>query len=121
MQYKSQLVIKGEALAEFIMGWIENKLINEFDNASMEVVYLGKLTLDFLMVYVDEDCNSKGLRVRIATFTPQRGLIEQCIKIAFLTTNNVVKYEVLLLVLYKLCSLEAKKVLVHSDSRLIVN
>lgn len=72
------------------------------------------------MVYVNEACNSKGSRIGIAIFTPTEGLIEQCILIAFPTTNNVVECEALLLVLRQPHSLEAKKVLLYSDSHLIV-
>lgn len=66
-------------------------------------------------------CNSKGSGVKIAIFIHTGGLIEQYIKIYFLTTNNVVEYEELLLALCQLHPLKVKKILLYSDSSLIVN
>lgn len=60
-------------------------------------------------------------RVGITIFTPIWGLIKQCVRIAFPTTNNVVEYEALLLSLRQLHLLRAKKVLIYTDSRLTVN
>lgn len=57
----------------------------------------------------------------IVIFTPIRGLIEQCLHITLHATNNVAEYKALLLALYQLITLGANKVLIHNDSRLVVN
>lgn len=59
-------------------------------------------TLSLWKAYVDELSNSRGSTVRVVIFIPTGGY-------------NVVWYESLLLALHQLMSLEAKRVLVHSD------
>lgn len=73
------------------------------------------------MVNVDGDCDSKGLGVGIAIFTPMGGLIEKCIWFSFLATNNIDEYEVIFLEIHQLYSLESQKVLIYSNSHLIIN
>lgn len=78
-------------------------------------------TLEVWNVFVDEVCSSKAIGIGIVIFTPDGGIIEQGIQIEFQSINNVVEYEAILLALHRLRSLRAHHVVMHSDSRLVVN
>lgn len=105
----------------FVTEWIEDKLVIDPKNPSQEFVPIAMVTVKLCTIYVDMACNSKCLRVGITIFTSTGGLIEKCISFAFPTTNNVVEYKELLVALYQLHSLEAKILLLYTDSHLIVN
>lgn len=53
-------------------------------------------------VYVDKANNAKGAGVDILFFNTEREMIKQSVMITFLETNNVVEYEVVLLILKEL-------------------
>ena len=47
-------------------------------------------------VYVDSVVNQRGSKVGLVVVSPERIIIEKSLRLGFLTTNNEVKYEALL-------------------------
>lgn len=58
-----------------------------------------KQRVKFWVVFVDGTSNAKGAGVGIVIFTIDEGMIEQSVGINFTATNNVAKYETIMLAL----------------------
>lgn len=72
-------------------------------------------------MYEDEASKAKGTSVGIVIFYTEGGMIEKSVKITFLATNNVAKYEATLLALKELKEFRIEHASMHNDSRLVVN
>lgn len=70
---------------------------------------------------MDRANNAIDAGIGIVIFNTKANMIEQSVRITFLATNNVVKYEEVLLALKELKGLEAKHESICSDSWLLVN
>ena len=71
-------------------------------------------------VYVDGATNQRGLGVELVLVSPKKITIEKSLRLGFLTTNNEVEYEALLMGMVMVQKMGGKIVEIFSDSRLVV-
>jgi ribonuclease HI len=74
---------------------------------------------DMWTVYIDGSSTKTGSGAGILIKTPEGSLIEQAVRFDFVATNNEAEYEALILGLKSLLKLDAKKVRIHTDSKLV--
>ena len=71
-------------------------------------------------VYVDGASNQKGLRVGLVLISLEKVIVEKYLKLGFLTTNNEVEYEALMMEMVMVQKMGGKSIKVFSDLRLVV-
>lgn len=64
---------------------------------------------------------AEQLALALVLSDPEGNLIKEALRLRFSTTNNAVEYEALLVGLQLVCSLKARKIVVRSDSQLVVS
>ena len=64
--------------------------------------------------------NQRGSRVGLALISPEKITIEKSLRLSFLTTNNEVEYETLLVGMNMVQKIGGKTVEIFLDSRLVV-
>lgn len=76
---------------------------------------------DHWKLFVDGASNDQGAGSRIVLITPNCIALEQAIKMEFTALNKESKYEALLIGLRQAIDLEITKIVIYSDSQLVVN
>ena len=71
-------------------------------------------------VYVDGASNQKGLRVGLVLISLEKVIVEKYLKLGFLTTNNEVEYEALMMEMVMVQKMGGKSIKFFSDLRLVV-
>ena len=69
------------------------------ESSSMDGKLVGMISLQEPLswkVYVDSVVNQRGSKVGLVVVSPERIIIEKSLRLGFLTTNNEVEYEALL-------------------------
>ena len=72
-------------------------------------------------MYCDESSNQRGCGAGVVIMTPEEAIIEQAIKLGFDASNNEAEYEALLIGLRNALHLDARRLLVFYDSKLVIN
>lgn len=72
-------------------------------------------------VYVDGEQNHKGVGLGLAIFLPYVDIAYRSVRCGFPAMNNVAEYKAMLLGLDTARELGARKVIIHSDSQLVIN
>ena len=72
-------------------------------------------------VYVDGASNQKGLRVGLVLISLEKVIVEKSLRLGFLTTNNEVEYEALMMEMVMVQKMGGKSIKVFSDLRLVVS
>lgn len=129
LQYKSHSTIKGQALANFIVECSFTKHANALSHplSTTEISVRSETLIgstQILLVwklYVDGASNMNGSGVKIILINPKEQVLQYDIRFEFLATNNIVKYEALLLGLRLVEALKAYPFQAHSDSQLVVS
>ena len=71
-------------------------------------------------VYVDGASNQKGSRVGLVLISLEKVIVEKSLRLGFLTTNNEVEYEALMMEMVMVQKMGGKSIKVFSDLRLVV-
>ena len=72
-------------------------------------------------VYVDGASNQKGSRVGLVLISLEKVIIEKSLRLGFLTTNNEVEYEALMMEMVMVQKMGGKSIKVFSDLKLAVD
>ena len=72
-------------------------------------------------VYVDGASNQKGSRVGLVLISLEKVIVEKSLRLGFLTTNNEVEYEALMMEMVMVQKMGGKSIKVFSDLRLVVD
>ena len=67
-----------------------------------------------------ESWNSKGARASVVIYSPSKNRSAFAVRLEFDSTNNVAEYEAIVLVLRKLKAMGVRRVVLKSDSQVIV-
>lgn len=103
LTFEPKRAIKGQALADFVA----------------EMTPLTPKNLEW-KVHIDVASSSSSTGAGVILEAPDGVVIEQAIKIYFKVTNNQAKYEALIVGLQLAHFLDAKQILIHNDSQLVV-
>ena len=106
-------------VAEFV----ESPLEEEIEKQDMDGKSVGMVSLQEPLswrVYVDGAVNQRGSRVELVLISPEKITIEKSLRLSFLTTNNEVEYETLLVGMNMVQKIGGKTVEIFLDSRLVV-
>ena len=71
-------------------------------------------------VYVDGASNQKGSRVGLVLISLEKVIVEKSLRLGFLTTNNEVEYEALMMEMVMVQKIGGKSIKVFLDSRLVI-
>ena len=71
-------------------------------------------------VYMDGASNQKGSRVGLVLISLEKVIVEKSLRLGFLTTNNEVEYEALMMEMVMVQKMGGKSIKVFSDLRLVV-
>ena len=71
-------------------------------------------------VYVDGASNQKGSKVGLVLISLEKVIVEKSLRLGFLTTNNEVEYEALMMEMVMVQKMGGKSIKVFSDLRLVV-
>ena len=107
IEYRPRATIKAQVLADFIV---------EFTYPYKEE----KLPMETWMVQTDGFATKKVRRVEVVLISPEGEILKYAVRLQFSTTNNEVKYEVLLTGLSLAKALGAKNLIIQVDSQLII-
>ena len=72
-------------------------------------------------VYMDGASNQKGSRVGLVLISLEKVIVEKSLRLGFLTTNNEVEYEALMMEMVMVQKIGGKSIKVFSDLRLVVS
>ena len=72
-------------------------------------------------VFMDDASSAMGVGVEIDIITPEGIRLEYSFRLGFRASNNEIEYEALLVGLRAVLGMGARKVEIHSDSRLVVS
>ena len=72
-------------------------------------------------VYVDGASNQKGSRVGLVLISLEKVIVEKSLRLGFLTTNNEVEYEALMMEMVMVQKMGGKSIKVFSDLKLVVD
>ena len=115
--------IKGQVLANLVVEFTK-PLIEELEaTGDMDEKLVGTVSQYHLQtweVYVDGASNQKGSGVGLVLISPEKVIIEKSLSMDFLTTNNEVEYETLLIEMTMVQRMGGKSIKLFSDSRLVV-
>ena len=92
--------IKGQVLADLVAEFTEPPMEELIPAEKMDGKLVGTISQHGLSpweVYVDGASNQKGLRVGLVLISLEKVIVEKTLRLGFLTTNNEVEYEVLLM------------------------
>ncbi|XP_052206746.1 uncharacterized protein LOC127811074 [Diospyros lotus] len=106
-QYQPRQAIKGQALADFIVECTHSSKVGENKQAEW-------------LLFVDGASGLQGSGTGIVLVSPEGETLEYSLRFAFSSTNNVAEYEALIAEMRIARKLEVTRLVVHSDSQLIV-
>lgn len=116
ISYQPRVVIKAQALADFIVERTDtNQGLESDDGTSRDKISETRVIL------VDGSSREQGARVWVILVSPEREEVSYAIKFEFKATKNQAKYEVFIARLKLVQALRAEKVKVRTDSQLVVN
>ncbi|KAM1113485.1 hypothetical protein ACFX2B_045602 [Malus domestica] len=121
------MAIKAQALADFIakftpsLGDATEQPNDPSKAAEHTLVAPTSPNGDFWHLHVDGTSNYKSSRAGMVLITPNGSILEQAIALGFKASNNEAEYEALLAGLRMAKDLGMKKLVIHSDSQLIIS
>lgn len=121
LKYHPWMAIKGQALADFIV----ECSFSEPDSDGQESGMVGSVSevqsvLKSWTLYVDGSLTSDISRAEVILTSLEGFKVQQAICFGFKATNSEVEYEAILAGLQLAKSLEVQKLIVYSDSQLVV-
>ncbi|XP_058103396.1 uncharacterized protein LOC131246956 [Magnolia sinica] len=119
IHYKPQTVIKGQALADFIVEVTVQPTIPIADLAESSDRF--PPNPPFWSIYIDGSSNSKASGARVVLETLDHTVIQYALRLGFQASNNIAEYKALLLGLQLAASLGVTHLNMYSDSQLVVN
>ena len=99
IKYMPRTSIKDQVLADLVVEFAEPLFEENGESSSMDGKLVGMISLQKPLswkVYVDSVVNQRGSKVGLVVVSPERIIIEKSLRLRFLTTNNEVEYEALL-------------------------
>ena len=116
--------IKGQVLTDLVAEFTEPP-IEELESAeNMDEKLVGTISqyrLPAWEVYVDGASNHKGSGIGLLLISPKKVIIENSLRLDFLTMNNEAEYEALLTGMAMVQRMGGKSVKLFLDSRLVVS
>ena len=106
IQYKSRLSKKGQVLVDFIAELPQSETCPD--------------NLDWWTLNIDEPSKQSGAGIGLQLRTPSGDKIEQAIRLGFSASNNKSEYEAILVGLELAAALSANRLLIQSDSQLVI-
>ncbi|XP_074378647.1 uncharacterized protein LOC141720196 [Apium graveolens] len=127
LEYCPHMIIKGQALADFILEFdaeVDNKAIVLAEPSSQGNSHDGKreeLPHPWWILHIDGAVNNNGSGDGIVLVTPEGHRLMSVIHFKFYVTNNDVEYEALINGLKLAQEVGAVNMIIRSDSELVVN
>ena len=123
--YKPRSTIKGQALADFVAEFTYNEsiyLLNHHQRIESNA-HPPEPSVPTWELYVDGSSNMKGSGAGLVLITPppHQAIIEYALRFGFHGSNNEAEYEALLAGLPVAATLGPQKIVIYSDSQLVVN
>ncbi|XP_066320767.1 uncharacterized protein [Miscanthus floridulus] len=109
IRYVSCTAIKSQALADFIVEWMEVQLLTP------------DITHEYWMMYFNGLVMAPDLGARVVLISSNGNRLRYTICLHFSASNNVVEYEALINGLCIAIKLSAMWLYTHSDSELVIN
>ncbi|XP_022849846.1 uncharacterized protein LOC111371929 [Olea europaea var. sylvestris] len=109
---EARAAIKGQVLVDFVVKFANLPEVDEI----MEHVEPPTWNL-----FVDRSAGNAGLNAKVVLISPEGHKLNSGVRFGFKATNNVAKYEALLAGLRLAKEMKAKRLLINSDSQLIVS
>ncbi|CAL8169972.1 unnamed protein product [Prunus armeniaca] len=117
IRYQPQTAQKGQVIADFLVECYPPSEQQKSHNEVKEASNVDKAQWE---LYVDGSSNQAGAGVGIVLSSPEGVDLEYSVRLDFPASNNVAEYEALVLGLQLARTLKVGRLVVHSDSRLIV-
>lgn len=115
IQYRPRTAIKGQAVADFLLEFINPEAEPGSDDRPQEGKECSPWTL-----FVDGSCNKFGSGAGVVLKNPSKEIIARAFKIEFPVTNNEAEYEALVTGLRMAKDLDVRRLAVFCDSKLVV-
>ncbi|XP_062100796.1 uncharacterized protein LOC133806720 [Humulus lupulus] len=116
--YKPRTSLKSQVLADFIADFTPNMHVQ----AEKELCCLTEgQPVGIWKLQVDGSSNTRGSGLGLVLTSPQGDVIEQAVRCRFKATNNEAEYEAMIARLGLAKDMGVKKIVVFSDSQLVVN
>ncbi|XP_022877052.1 uncharacterized protein LOC111395302 [Olea europaea var. sylvestris] len=110
--FKARAAIKGQALADFVAEFANLPEVDEI----MEPIEPPTWNL-----FVDRSAGEVGSEARVVLISPEGHKLTSTVRFGFKATNNVAEYEALLTGLRLATEMQVKRLLISSDSQLVVS
>jgi ribonuclease HI len=107
--YVPQMVIKSQALADFVVEWTETQQPPPL------------VTGEHWIMYIDGSFTLNGARGGVVLISPKGDQLLYVIRLHFHATNNVAEYEALVNSLRTATEIRIQRVYIRGDSELVVN
>ena len=115
--------VKGQVLTNWVAEFVEIPSEKELEERNMDGKSVSVISLQEplpWMVYIDGVVNHRGFVVGLILISLEKITIEKSLRLGFLTMNNEVEYETLLVEMTMVQKMGGKTVEIFSDSRLVV-
>ena len=115
--------IKAQVLADLVAEFIKPEIEELPLDGNMDeklVDTISQYCLPTWEVHVDGASNQKGLGVGLVLMSPEKVVIEKCLRLDFSATNNEAEYETLLEGMAMVQRMGGKSIKLFSDLRLVV-
>ena len=123
IKYMPRTSIKGQVLVDLVAEFIETPLEELKPAENMDGKLIGMISQQGPSpweVYVDGASNQKSSKVGPVLISPEKIVIEKSLRLDFLSTNNEVEYETLLMGMAMVQRMGEKSVKFFLDSRLVI-
>ena len=123
IKYMPHTSVKGQVLTNWVAEFVEIPSEKELEERNMDGKSVSVISLQEplpWMVYIDGVVNHRGFVVGLILISLEKITIEKSLRLGFLTMNNEVEYETLLVEMTMVQKMGGKTVEIFSDSRLVV-
>lgn len=120
IHFQPRTAIKGQILADFIAEFTDPNSSSNMTAFNTSLFDLGGERNKWEL-RVDGASNGKGAGLRIVLISPDKEVIEQAVRLLFPASNNEAEYEAVIAGLGIARAMGVKKLMVYSDSQLVVN
>ena len=124
IKYMPRTSIKGQVLADLVAEFTELPIEGLNPAKEMDGKLVSTISQHGMSpweVYVDGASNQKGSRVGLVLISLEKVIVEKSLRLGFLTTNNEVEYEALMMEMVMVQKMGGKSIKVFSDLRLVVD
>ena len=123
IKYMPHTSVKGQVLTNWVAEFVEIPSEKELEERNMDGKSVSVISLQEplpWMVYIDGVVNHRGFVVGLILISLEKITIEKSLRLGFLTMNNEVEYETLLVEMTMVQKMGGKIVEIFSYSRLVV-